>query len=144
VPGILYAEPNYIAHATALGISDEYKDYLWHLDDTGQNGGTAGKDVGAQTPWTAGKTGGSGNGDVIIATVDTGFDFTHPDIKDKVWTNNNTAKLAGKHGYDFSNYDGNPQDDNGHGTHVAGIIAAAHNNIGVAGVAPGEPIMPLK
>jgi len=135
---VVYAEPNYTIHTSAL--SDTFKDYLWQVDNTGQNGGTAGKDVDVQTPWTASKDG-SG---YVIATVDTGFDFTHEDLQGVAWTNTNTAKLAGKNGYDFVNGDANPQDDNGHGTHVAGIIAAQHNTKGVAGIAPGVKIMPLK
>jgi subtilisin family serine protease len=137
-PKVVYAEPNYRIYSSALG--DTFKDYLWQVDNTGQNGGTAGKDVDVQTPWAAGKNG-SG---VVIATLDTGFDFTHEDLQGVAWTNNSLAKLAGKNGYDFINRDGDPQDDAGHGTHVAGIIAAQHNSKGVAGIAPGVKIMPLK
>lgn len=70
----------------------------------------------------------------IIAIVDTGVYAAHPDLRDKVLP-----------GYDFVNEDDDPSDDNGHGTHVAGIIAASINKAaGIAGVSPGSRIMPLK
>jgi len=68
-----------------------------------------------------------------VAVVDTGIDYTHPDLD---------ANYAG--GYDFVNNDFDPIDDNGHGTHVAGIIAAEDNDSGVVGVAPGASVYALK
>ncbi|HUQ70475.1 MAG TPA: S8 family serine peptidase [Planctomycetaceae bacterium] len=70
---------------------------------------------------------------VNVAVLDTGVDYNHPDL---------AANYRG--GYDFVNYDSNPFDDNGHGTHVAGTIAAADNNIGVVGVAPSVNLYALK
>lgn len=71
---------------------------------------------------------------VVVAVVDTGIDLTHPDLKDSI-----------VQGYDFVNNNTNPQDDNGHGTNVAGIIAAkAHGGDGYTGVAPGTKLMPIK
>ncbi|MBK7890578.1 MAG: S8 family serine peptidase [Bdellovibrionales bacterium] len=70
------------------------------------------------------------NQDVLVAVVDTGVLYTHPDLADNVYSNSN-----GQHGYDFINDDNDPIDDNGHGTHVSGIIAArANNGVGVTGV----------
>jgi subtilisin family serine protease/uncharacterized protein YjdB len=137
-PKVLYAEPNWRVRATAL--TDSLKDYLWQIDNNGQNGGTSGLDINVDTPWNAGRKG----KDYVVAVVDTGFDYTHEDLKGAEWTNNYTAKLAGKHGYDFYNGDSNPQDDNGHGSHVSGIIAAQHNTVGVAGIAPDVKVMSLK
>ena len=72
---------------------------------------------------------------VVIAVVDTGVDFGHPDLQGQL--------LAG--GYDFVNNDGDPADDHGHGTHVSGIAAAVTNNsIGIAGIAPGAKMLPVK
>jgi subtilisin len=78
-----------------------------------------------------------GNGNkgtgVKIAVIDSGIDYTHPDLD---------AKYAG--GYDFVNNDSNPMDDHGHGTHVVGIIAAQDNDVGVVGVSPEVKLYALK
>lgn len=75
-----------------------------------------------------------GNPDVIIAVLDSGVDLDHPELVDRVVA-----------GYDFVNDDDDPTDDHGHGTHVAGIIAAtANNGIGAVGVCPGCSLMPVK
>lgn len=70
---------------------------------------------------------------VNVAVIDTGVDYNHPDLQ---------ANYRG--GYDFVNGDSDPMDDNGHGTHVAGTIAAADNNAGVVGVAPSVNLYALK
>ncbi|MFZ4414537.1 MAG: S8 family serine peptidase, partial [Bacteroidales bacterium] len=88
----------------------------------------------------------------VIAILDTGVDWNHPDLKNKIWTNPNPATswnmegvMDDIRGWDFINNDNNPMDDNSHGTHVAGIAAAETNNgIGVAGVCPKAKIMPVK
>lgn len=73
-------------------------------------------------------------GDTIVAVVDTGVDYTHEDLSGKVLL-----------GYDFMNNDADPRDDNGHGTHVAGTIAATiNNNKGVVGIAPNVRILAVK
>ncbi len=98
----------------------------------------------------------TGSRNVIVAVIDTGADLKHPDLKSNIWTNSREIKGNGKdddsngyvddlHGYDFVNRDGNPQDDNGHGTHVTGIVAAVGNNgAGVAGVAWDSRVIPIK
>lgn len=69
-------------------------------------------------------------GDVIVAVVDTGVLYTHPDLVENIFTN-----TAGKHGFDFVNNDDDPLDDYGHGTHVSGILGArANNGIGITGI----------
>ncbi|GIW08639.1 MAG: hypothetical protein KatS3mg060_3444 [Dehalococcoidia bacterium] len=76
----------------------------------------------------------TGREDVIIAVVDTGVDLSHPDL---------AGKIVG--GWDFVNDDPIAQDDQGHGTHVAGIAAGIANNaLGIAGVAWGARVMPIK
>ena len=80
--------------------------------------------------------------DVVVAVVDTGVDYNHPDLRDNMWE---LDGYPGFYGYDFSDYDPDPMDYDGHGTHVAGTIAAIlNNNQGVAGVAPKAKIMAIK
>ena len=103
--------------------------------------------IDAYSAWNL-TTGGSGANRVVVAVIDTGADYTHPDLAANIWNNPNAGKdgfVGDFHGYDFANNDGNPMDDNGHGTHVAGTIGAVGNNgLGVAGVNWAVSIMPLK
>lgn len=85
--------------------------------------------IGAPTAWTRGTGAG-----ITIAIIDTGIDLAHEDLKDKI-----------VQGHDYIDGDDVPQDENGHGTHVSGIAAASTGNgLGVAGVAPGAKIMPIR
>ena len=118
-PQIVLAEPNYRLHATDTFPNDLY----WG----NQYGLTA---IRAPQGWDQS----TGSAAVTIAIIDTGVDLAHPDLAGKIVP-----------GYDFVNNDAQAQDDNGHGTHVAGIAAASSNNgIGVAGVSWGARIMPIK
>ena len=97
-----------------------------------------------------------GDSTQVIAILDTGVDWLHLDLKNKIWKNK--AEIYGNgrdddgngfiddiRGWDFINNRNNPLDDNSHGTHVAGIAAAETNNeIGIAGVCPNAKIMPIK
>ncbi|MBK7407100.1 MAG: S8 family serine peptidase [Saprospirales bacterium] len=77
---------------------------------------------------------------IVVAVVDTGVDYTHPDLVNNMWKDG-----FGNHGYDFSDGDSDAMDYYGHGTHVAGTIAAELNNaVGVVGVAPKAKIMAVK
>ena len=98
----------------------------------------------------------TGDTSQVIGILDTGVDWQHPDLINKIWTN--TDEIPGNgidddangfiddtRGWDFVNDDNNPRDDNSHGTHCAGIAAAETNNgIGIAGVSWGAKIMPVK
>lgn len=125
---------------------------LWGLQNTGQVGGLIDADIDAPEAWDIQ----TGSKSVIVAVIDTGVDYHHPDLAGNIWTN--PGEVAGNgidddgngyiddiHGFDFVNYDGDPMDDHFHGTHVAGTIAASgNNNSGVVGVCWTATIMPVK
>ncbi|MFZ2071774.1 MAG: S8 family serine peptidase [Halobacteriota archaeon] len=119
-PNIAYIEPDYEVQTTETlpwGIDRINAEMVWN--------GTEGKtDVSL--------TGNAGAG-INIAIIDTGINYSHPDLKDNY-----------KGGYDFVNNDTDPGDDNGHGTHCAGIIAAEANGKGIVGVAPAANLYAIK
>jgi subtilisin family serine protease len=131
--GVLYAEPNAIRRAF-LRPNDPYFPVLWAMENTGQSirgvTGTPDADSDVAEAWDAGIRGGT-----IVAVVDTGVDATHPDLAGNLVP-----------GRDFVDGDNDPADQNGHGTHVSGTIAADRGNgLGVAGVADGAAkVMPLR
>ena len=133
---VKYAEPNYKIKAS--DYNDSYYKYLWGLDNKGQNNGTEGIDVKEDESMLGDKD----KKQRVIAIVDTGINYNHEDLKDVVWNNPyNNNKLRGEHGYDFINYDADPMDDNGHGSHCAGIAAGKSNNgVGISGVAKSANI----
>ena len=139
---IKYAEPNY--KIKKADYNDKYYKYQWALDNKGQNAGIEGLDINADTDLLSDKD----DKERVIALVDTGIDYTHEDLKDVIWNNPfNNKKLYGEHGYDFINYDADPMDDNGHGSHCSGIMAGKSNNgVGIAGTAKSNniKIMALK
>lgn len=109
----------------------------WHHQNTGQSGGTVGKDIKTVTAFDISQ----GSSSVVVAVIDSGVDITHPDLINNIYKNNLNQVV----GYDFANNDNNPTDDNGHGTHIAGTVAAnGNNNLGVTGVCPNCKIMPIK
>ena len=132
---VLMAEPNYRIYAQ----DNSYTGRQWHLKNTGQDDGIDDVDLHISgNKWDGGS---KGSKDVVVAVVDTGVDYKHPDLKDNIWKNNKQPKLEGSHGFDFANGDADPMDDNGHGTHCAGIIGA---NGAVSGVNKNVSIMGLK
>ena len=151
-PNVLYAEPNYQIQLQQIPDDTQWTN-MWGLHNTGQLGGTVDADIDAVEAWDV--TTGSGN--TVVAVIDTGVDYTHPDLADNMWSN--LAELNGQpnvdddgngfvddiYGYDFFNDDGNPMDDHSHGTHVAGTIGAVGNNgLGVVGVNWDIQIMAIK
>ncbi|MBN2271625.1 MAG: S8 family serine peptidase [Sedimentisphaerales bacterium] len=139
---ILYAEPNWILRALVTP-NDPYFADQWGLNNTGQTGGTSGADVNTPHAWDMAM----GTQEIVVAVIDTGVDYNHPDLAANMWVNDDGH--FGKHFWTDANkarHDSNdPMDDNGHGTHCAGIIGAVTNNgIGVAGVCPNVRIMALK
>jgi subtilisin family serine protease len=136
-PDVVYAEPNY---TTAITVSpnDEFfwRQYaLYNSGDIlaipGSPQGKSRADIKATAAWEETK----GDGDIVIAVIDTGVDLRHPDLKNKIANS----------GRDFVNDDFEATDDHGHGTHVAGIAAAETNNSqGIAGVAWNCKVLPVK
>jgi subtilisin family serine protease len=119
LPWIQAAEPNYIAYAADTYPNDPYIDRQWNM-----------RRIYAPAAWDLTM----GDDTIVVAVVDTGIDYSHPEF-------------AGRRrpGWDYVNDDNDPSDDNGHGTHVSGILAAAAGNgIGVAGLASKVKILPLK
>lgn len=151
LPGVLYAQPNYLHHIDATP-NDPRFDELWGMNNTGQTGGTIDADIDATVAWEEQ----TGSSDVIVAVIDTGVDYNHPDLADNMWVN--TGEIPGNmldddgngfvddiYGYDFANRDSDPIDDHSHGTHTSGTIGAVGNNgIGVSGVAQDVRIMAMK
>ena len=146
LPEVEYAEPNYMVRATVLP-SETYKAEPLYSQFWGPAA------IGLEQLWDQPITGVK---NPVIAILDTGVDIEHPDLKANIWTN--TAELNGSegidddnngfaddiHGYDFVNQTGRMRDNNGHGTHCAGIAAACGNNgIGLAGANPDALIMPV-
>lgn len=121
---VLYAEPNHIGHfadmppTTTAPNDPSYIDQGWL------------EQIGARQAWAVA----TGKG-ITVAVVDSGIDLLHPDLKENLRTD----------GYNFGDGNANPQDEFGHGTFVAGIIAAQHNNaMGGSGLAPDTTILPIK
>ncbi len=122
---IEFAEPNYLVQAAEAITPTIPNDPSW-----GNQWGPP--DIQAPLAWSVT----TGTASVIIAIIDTGVDLTHPDLADKIDLVDSTS---------FVTYTTSPQDDNGHGTHVAGIAAASSNNgLGITGMAWGARIMALK
>ncbi len=150
-PHVRYAEPNYIL-TTSLTSNDPSYGQLWGMNNTGQSSGTVDADIDAPEAWSIS----TGSSKVIVGVIDTGVDYTHPDLVANMWTNPGEIAGDGKDN-DGNGYiddvrginailnNGNPMDDNGHGTHVAGTIGATGNNgVGVVGVSWSVSIIAVK
>jgi subtilisin family serine protease len=202
-PAVAYAEPDYVVHAAVLSNDPGFTGgRMWGMAGDQSSPANAFGSQAAEA-WAAGYTGST---KVAVGVVDSGVDYTHPDLYLNIWLNNNEIPLALRSslvdtdadgtitfrdlnasansasvrdlnlngridagdlladtrwedgfdtdsngyrddliGWDFANGDNDPYDDNGHGTHVAGTIAATGGNgVGVAGVAWSTLIVPLK
>ena len=116
--------------------------------------------IKAPEVWAQGLTGDG----IVVAVIDSGVDYNHPDLTGNIWSNSgeNGVDAAGRNkasngldddgngfvddfrGWDFVNNDNDPIDDNNHGTHISGLVAAKKDGVGITGVAPTAKIMPLK
>ena len=154
---VVYAQKNNKINVSTAP-SDPMFDQQWALSNSGQTiagvTGTAGIDIKAVEAW--GITEGSPS--IVVGVLDTGIDISHPDLAGNIFVNSNEIANNGIdddgngyiddiNGYDFINVSNNVYNANTsdyHGTHIAGIIAASANSIGIRGVAPNVKILPLK
>lgn len=179
---VAFAEPNYIYKAigstpsvesllarnvkelqSAAAPQDALYGKLWGLNNTGANEpdrsggysstpGLAGADVDAERAWSITK----GDKKVVVAVIDTGIDYNHPDLKNNMWINekeipgngiddDSNGYVDDVYGWNANAKNGDPMDGNDHGTHCAGTIGAEHNNgLGVAGVMGEVSLMAVK
>jgi subtilisin family serine protease len=158
-PRVEHAELDAVWHVDAAGAGPTDARYAeqWGLENTGQaiNGkpaGTAGVDIDALNAWQHGQ----GSEDVVVAVIDSGVDYDHEDLAANMWRNpgevpgngiddDRNGVVDDVYGYNAVDDSGDPADDLGHGTHVAGILGAVGDNqTGVAGVNWTTRIMALK
>lgn len=134
--GILYAEPDYKIKLLSTFPDDPNVRQLWGMHNTGQTGGTSDADIDAPEAWDIH----TGSQDIIVAVLDSGVDYNHPDLTANMWVNeaelkgtpsvddDNNGYVDDIRGWDFADDDNNPLDYYYHGTHCAGIIGAVGNN----------------
>ena len=165
---VVYAQPNYginlddpngsatsepklrESNANANLPNDPLFNEQWALNNSGQNGGKSNADIKALLAWEKNK----GSNEVVIAVLDTGVDYTHPDLLANVWTrpdnvpqykDDELGTFNDFNGFNGTDNQGDPMDENGHGTHCSGIIGAeGDNSEGIAGINWNVSIMPLK
>jgi len=153
-PGVEYAEPNYIRKLDTIIPNDTYFANQWSFLNTGQYAyGIAGADIKMAAGWDVT----IGSGDITIAVLDTGIDYSHNDLVWNIWRdlgetsctdaidNDGNGYVDDCIGWNFVDNNSDSMDDNGHGTHVAGVIGAKGNNsTGIAGVMWLTNMMALK
>jgi len=142
-PNVDYTQPNYKKYPATISTNDPDRGLLWGLDNI------ADKDIDAPEAWAVNE---GTNGTVIVAVIDTGVAYNHPDLSANMWDgtsckDENGGSLGGcNHGYDYEDNDTTPLPTaSSHGTHIAGTIGAVKNNgTGIVGVAPNVEIMAIK
>ena len=155
LPEVEYAEPNFeislpdSVDSPILPHDPQFNDQ-WALANSGQRGGKQGADISATLAWAVS----TGTDKVVVAVLDSGVDYTHEDLASNMWVrpgsmapyqDNELGTIDDVNGYNAIDSASDPMDDNGHGTHCAGIIGAeGENNLGIAGVNWKVQIMPLK
>lgn len=151
LPNVEHVEANTIIRTSATFPNDDRFNELYGMHNNGVARGSNDADIDAPEAWDLT----TGSRDVLVAVIDTGIDYTHPDIAPNYWTNpgetgldengndkqtngiddDNNGYVDDFRGWDFANNDNDPMDDNDHGTHCAGTIGASGNDgIGVSGV----------
>jgi subtilisin family serine protease/subtilisin-like proprotein convertase family protein len=151
VPGVQFAEPDYVIGYNRMPNDASFA-ALWGLNNPVGAENNTEADINAPEAWEFHQ----GTGETIVAVLDTGIDYSHPDLASNMWTN--PGETAGDgvdndgnglvddvFGYDFANDDADPFDDNGHGTHAAGTIGAVGDNgVGIVGVDWHTRLMAVK
>lgn len=150
-------EPNFIYKINRTP-DDPLLGQLWGLKNIGQNDseakpGITGMDIDAERAWDIE----TGSAKMVVAVIDTGIDFDHPDLKDNLWTNeveangiagvddDNNGVIDDIHGFNAITGDGNAKDDQGHGSHVSGTIGAKGNDgKGIVGINWNTSLMAVK
>jgi subtilisin family serine protease len=143
-PNVVLAEPNYLYRVSQTIPDDPDFDLLWGLNQAGDH------DIDAPEAWDTQ----TGSQNVVVAVIDSGVAYDHPELDDNIWVNNDppgngdddgNGKVDDTRGWDFVQNDNTPLDFNGHGTHVAGTIGAEGNNAAdIAGVNWDVSIMPVR
>lgn len=155
-PEVAWAEPNFITQvARDLTPNDPLFGDQWHLLNTGQFGARAGADAKLPGAWDITL----GNSNVVIAVIDDGIQWNHPELATNIYVNpgevpnngiddDNNGFIDDVRGWDFFANDNDPgpaHPDDNHGTALAGVVAAlGNNNVGVIGAAPRSRLLPLK
>jgi subtilisin family serine protease len=140
-PQVEFAEPNFVIAKDDVVPNDAHFNEQWALRNTGQNSGQVGSDINAVGAWNTT----TGSRSTVIAVIDSGVDFSHPDLVNNQWINPMPSEDGDLHGWDFVSNSPAIQDEQGHGTAVAGIIAAEGNNsIGTTGVMWRAALMSLR
>jgi subtilisin family serine protease len=152
-----YAEPNFIYKIQKAPDDPDYPN-MWGFHNRGDGvnlyqTGTPGVDINVEKAWDVT----TGSGSVVVGIIDTGIDLSHPDLLPNLWTNEKEQNgkpgvdddgngfVDDVHGYNFFADNGDPNDDNGHGSHVAGIIGGHGNDgIGIAGINWSVKLMAVK
>ncbi len=157
LPEVEYAEPSFeisLEHGGGgfkhLHPNDPRFGDQWALANYGRDGGKDGADISAMRAWSTT----TGSDEVVVAVLDSGVDYTHRDLVNNIWVrpvqikqyeDREIGAIEDTSGYNAIENSGDPMDENGHGTHCAGIIGAeGGNEIGISGVNWKVKIMPLK
>lgn len=152
-----YAEPNYEisleqdgSDTSPVRVNDPHFEEQWSLANDGRNGGKRGADGNAMRAWITSK----GSDQIVVGVLDSGVEYTHADLVNNIWTRPASIKpyqdrdlgtVDDVHGLNVVENNGEPMDENGHGTNCAGIIGAeCGNKMGICGVNWKIQILPLK
>lgn len=160
---VAFAEPNFRYHLPSMALreslpsSDRFDLHpdQWGLHNSGQSGGTPGADIDALEAWKISSGARQGEGP-LVAVIDSGIDYNHPDLWANLWINpgeipddgidnDNNGVVDDIYGYNAFDDNGDPMDRYGHGTHCAGILGAVGDNReGITGVSPKANMMAVK